>query len=392
MAGVLALGACQQEETGAPASGYSTEAIAFTSPYMSRSAQMRDQFESNDEVGVVGYCRVVGQEDYSTSPWDTKKALATPDMFYNEKLTYTEEGLWTYSSHRDQETNTVEDGLCPWYANEAYTYTFFAYYPYAEELTSHVNVTVGEKTYDCLSGNISGGKGTIALSSDKTLGDPIIRYTMPHTGTANTSPLNWKSVPDFMLSYKVDHLKRDGAVSLNFRHLLCAFEFEVNNFNPAAVTINNLQFRGEDFYKSVIVVGQESGYSVGSDRYSGYFNIISGGASSIEIPAAIVTGEDVTPSTVKLTADEAGELIDLLFITDAQGKITSGDCGIMINATMEGQTIGTGNRYMGIDSEMSFQAGVKSIFSINIVGNDFILQIRSDDYWEDGSDSDIRFE
>ena len=51
-------------------------------------------------------------------------------------------------------------------------------------------------------------------------------------------------------------------------------------------------------------------------------------------------------------------------------------------------------------SEMSFTAGVKSIFSINIVGNDFILQVRSDNNWIDGnvnedghgSNDDIRFE
>ena len=99
------------------------------------------------------------------------------------------------------------------------------------------------------------------------------------------------------------------------------------------------------------------------------------------------------PATVRLEADEAGNLIDLLFITDEQGKITDedGSCSILITGNMAGEAIGD-NRRMEIDSEMSFRAGVRSIFSINIVGNDFILQIRSDGNWEDGSNSDIIFE
>ena len=42
----------------------------------------------------------------------------------------------------------------------------------------------------------------------------------------------------------------------------------------------------------------------------------------------------------------------------------------------------------------SFQSGVRSIFSINVIGNDIYVQMRSDGTWEnDGdSDSDITFE
>lgn len=381
LAGMLVLGACQREEAGAPVPGYSTEVIAFTSPYMTtRSTEMRlGSFNEGDQVGVLGYCKAENAGvDISTSPWDTKKYRTKPDVFYNQQLNYGGEGTWNYTWNNE--------GLHPWYDNEDYTYAFFAYYPFTNLAPSGEN---GKYT-----GEIAGGRGTITLSGPEAFDEPVITYTMPHSGGSADARLNWGAVPDFMLAYKVDHLKSDGVVNLSFRHLLCALEFEVNNFNPEPVDITRLAFRGENFYKTVSVTGQESGYSVGEERYSGNFNIISRGGNEIRIPAATVNeNEEVVPATVRLEADEAGNLIDLLFITDERGKITAADgsCAILITATMGGEQIGE-NRHMPINSEMSFRAGVRSIFSINIVGNDFILQIRSDDNWEDGGDSDIVFE
>ena len=380
-AGVLALGACQQEKPVVPAVGYSTEAIAFTSPY-TKSAQMRSgSFKNGDQVGVLGYCRAMnGSTDNSTSDWDTKKVFAKPDMFYNELLAYEGEGLWTYDHYRNESGNQ-ENGLCPWYENESYTYAFFAYYPYVQLNGNN-------------SGEIADNGGTITLSGENEAGDPVITYTLPHKGQNSNSPLNWENVPDFMLAYKVDHRKSDGPVSLNFRHLLCAFEFEVNNFNLEPVTISQLNFSGTNFYQEVSVTGQQNGYSVGEATYSGSFNILSQG-ESFTIPAA-ETDEagNVTASTVQLTADEAENLISLLFITDSEGRIVNerGSCSIVISATTESGTTMAEGLTMNLAQESSFQAGVRSIFSINIVGNDFILQIRSDNNWEDGGDSDIWFE
>ena len=42
--------------------------------------------------------------------------------------------------------------------------------------------------------------------------------------------------------------------------------------------------------------------------------------------------------------------------------------------------------------DASFKPGMRSVFNINIVGNDFIIQVESEDAWEDGGDSDIVFE
>lgn len=388
LAGMLVLGACQREEAGAPVPGYSTEAIAFTSPYMTtRSTEMRyGSFETGDKVGVLGYCWAEnGDIDVSSSQWDTKKVFAMPDMFYNEQLTYTEEGLWKYDGYRQRQGDRYVDmkGICPWYENADYTYAFFAYYPYAGLDRSNRGTILAED---------GTSMGTIELSGEEDRSDPTITYTMPYDGLAEDASRDWRLVPDFMLAYKVNHRKSDGPVDLKFRHLLCALEFEINNFNPKPVSITQLAFSGKNFYKSVSVTGQENGYHIGEERYSGNFNIIS---NAIEIGGAEVNaeGEVTAPKTMRLEADKAGSIIDLLFITDELGKITDADgsCSILITANMEGEQIGD-NRHMPIDSEMSFRAGVRSIFSINIVGNDFILQIRSDDNWEDGGDSDIVFE
>ena len=403
-AGTFMLSACQREEV-VPAPGYSTEVIAFTSPYMTRSTALRNDFNPNDQVGVVGYCWAMnGDVNNSDSEWDTKKVFAQPDMFYNEPLTYTEGGLWNYNHYTNTHVEGSGTGLCPWYENEDYTYSFFAYYPYAkfgDQSTSMVDDGV-MRNYKY--GEIADGKGKIYLTEEKTTGDPIIKYRLPHEGeSASSDKLDWEKVPDFMLTYKIDHRKADGAVSLEFRHLLCALEFEVNNYNSFPVDVTQLTFSGENFYKEVIVKGQESGYSIGDTRYSGYFNLISGEGDALSIGKATVDSEgNLIPATEKLTADKAENLIDLLFITDALGKITDtkGRCGIKIAASSEAFTGGeiTGGN-MEI-SEMSFTAGVKSIFSINIVGNDFILQVRSDNNWIDGnvnedghgSNDDIRFE
>ena len=48
-------------------------------------------------------------------------------------------------------------------------------------------------------------------------------------------------------------------------------------------------------------------------------------------------------------------------------------------------------RNMGL-KDSSFRPGMRTVFNINIVGNDFIIQARSEDAWEDGGDSDIVFE
>lgn len=362
--------------------------IVFTSPYsITRSEALRyGSFKEGDKVGVLGYCEAENLGvDISSSPWDTKKPFCTPDVFYNQKLTYQGEGLWSYIWDG---TGNV-GGIHPWIKdNEDYTYSFFAYYPYVE-ISSYTN-----------KGDIPNNGGTITLSGENEKDNPTITYTMPHDGnSASGSKLEWKNIPDFMLAYRVDHVKSDGVVRLPFRHLFCAFEFRVNNYNETSVTIGGLRVSGENFYKSVTVTGQESGYHVGDDRYSGYFDVISASEAGFECPAGNIIKDndgniiEVIPTTVSITTDGSataeGDPIDLLFIPDGNGKLTENlNESLYLNIEINELDI---QKSMNL-KDASFEPGVRSVFNINIVGNDIYLQVESTGSWDDGGDSDIVFE
>lgn len=399
------LGACSQEELPqTPSPDYAAGVITFQSPYtVTRSAALRSgTFQPGDSVGVLGYCKasntVNGVEiDYSTSDWNTKKVFSKPDVFYNQKLEYTKDGLWTYSWSGTFDKQEAVGGLHPWSSNEYDTFSFFAYYPYAKKNNKENNVIT----------NSSGEEmGTITLSGEDATGDPTITYEMPHgVGSSITSTKNWWVVPDFMLAYKVDHKKEDGSVKLNFRHLFCAFEFEVNNYNQEEVIVKDLYFSGGEFegktiiagfYKSVTVTGQQNGYSVNENNlYGGRFKIVGRKddedehiLTNLSCPGAQDSGQPATTSI-----DYERRPISLLFIPDERGMLTTdANKSLSMDITL---TIGDKEvERKGIMNlgNQSFQPGVRSIFSINVIGNDIYVQMRSDGTWENDGDSDITFE
>ena len=369
--------ACQKEDVKPMNAQYSAEAIFFTSPYIvTRSAEMRSgNFNEGDKVGVLGYCRAEYQgRDYSASPWETKKEFASPDVFYNQPLEYQGNGMWNYTWDEAGNIN----GLHPWLEAEDYTYAFFAYYPYAE---------LGRGNSGMIYGGVDGQveMGTIELSGEDETGDPTITYTMPHNGDRTNSHLELDVVPDLMLAYNTDNqTKNDGPVSLNFRHMLCAFEFRINNYNEEQVTIDALSFLGNDFYKSFRITGQNMDYAPDANNYySGTFQLIS---QPIICEAGVkdeVTGV-IQPGTAIVGGEESP--IDLFFIPDEDGKITAGTCRVTVE--MNGEAERTSNLKDG----MSFAAGTVSIFNINIIGNNFVIQVETDGRWSDGGDSDIYFD
>lgn len=388
------MGSCTQNEVPEQ-KGTFEGGIVFTSPYTtSRSEAMRSgSFQAGDQVGILGYCKAENMDvDISSSPWDTKKPFCSPDVFYNQMLEYTSNGLWNYEWN---ETGNI-GGLHPWIDERTdYTYAFFAYYPYVA-ITDRNNqgiIPYNNSTAD-------NGMGIIKLSSKTSTGDPTITYTLPHNGSLISSKLQWDRVPDLMLAYKTNHVKPDGTVRLDFRHLFCAFEFKVNNYNEDPVRITNLRVSGEKFYKSVTVTGQESGYHMGDERYSGYFDILSTyGGDGFECPRGSIEKDEngniikVTPSTVTITTDggvnDQGTPIDLLFIPNEHGKLTEDNNETLnLNITIDGIVR---DKSMNL-SEASFQSGVRSVFNINIVGNDIYLQMESLGNWDDDGDSDIVFE
>ena len=372
LAGLAA--ACQKETVAPVGTTYATEAILFTSPYtVSRSPEMRyGSFNVGDQVGVLGYCG--GEYTASggatvqvhTEPWTSKRIFCAPEVFYNQELTYAGNGTWNYTWNG---TGAV-GGLHPWLDDrEDYLYTFFAYYPHSDALPQRM--------------------GTITLSGSGVKGTPTITYTMPYNSSrsSSTTSLDLDVVPDFMIADSVvDHQKEDGAVSLNFHHMFCALEFEISNYNDENVEIDLLRLSGSDFFRQLSVTGSKQTVS---GNYSGRFNMVTN-TNPISCPAQ---------SKMRLVIDERGnvgvkpvdevtsEAVNLFFIPNGEGKITeSGKCTVEVTSTEGSQSL------QDAGANMVFRAGTRYIFSINIVGNDFILEIRSEDNWYDGGDSDIRFD
>lgn len=396
---LFVMAACGQDEWPSGAqSEYSTEVITFSSPYEAgtRAAALRDgSFQAGDKVGVLGYCEASnGNVNISDEPWNTKKPFSTPDIFYNQELTYSGTGAWNYTWTG---TGSV-GGLHPWLANEDYTYSFFAYYPYAGVENGDGSLTISTDEVDDM--------GTIRLSGENDRSDPTITYTMPHSDGENLdSGHDWWAVPDLMLAYTIDHRKSDGSVKLDFRHMFCAFQFRVNNYNQYPVTISDLYLSGgtesnprKGFYKSLSVVGQESGYSVGEDVYIGRFKLLGGRTTGgFLCPAATINADgQLVPSSfdIESVEEEHDGVIVLLFIPDADGKLTS-DGNKSLRLELQAQSEEGGDIDADVSmllEDASFKPGMRSVFNINIVGNDFIIQVESEDAWEDGGDSDIVFE
>ncbi len=152
----------------------------------------------NKSFGVLGY-------QYSpTTNWDTAKALATPNLFYNQTVSCNEDGVCSY------------EPIKPW---EDYKYSFFAYHPYA--------------TAD----------NGITISGKDVVGTPTLTYTYPWikdnqgqtTIYANTFKKN--EICDLMTAEAIDE---DGSsnVNLDFKHRLFAIEVLATNYNESGWKLN----------------------------------------------------------------------------------------------------------------------------------------------------------
>ncbi len=361
LGGLLCL-SCQQEYPDS--SIYVGEGIVFTTPYSSRST-VYTAWERGNQIGVMGYCDGKnGGQDIYADLWDAKKDFVTPDIFYNQPLTYDENGNWAY--------NWNSQGLHPWLGvgKENAKYTFIAYSPYTDN------------------GAIGNREGTFSFSDQSFKGEPTFKFTMPHTGWSEQSELGL-NVADVMMATRKDHTKADGTVGLNFEHMLTAMEFEVNNYNlDKDVTIKKIAVKGSGFYKEFTVKGVNiENYTVEDGTYMGTFNVQSEPITLKMAEGNLETGE-IIPTTRKI-ANADGTPLDLLFIVDQNHKIFSenGECSVIVT-TEKGDS-----RSLSLkEGNVTFTRGVKNIFSINYVGNDFLLQVRADENWEIGGDDNIYFD
>ena len=202
---ILLLASCDSDEPKINGNDFpiSYGYMQFYTGVSSRAQLATDMKKRN--FGVLGY-------KYSaTTTWDAAKALATPNIFYNQQVSCDGNGICTY----DISPSETGVQLKPWEDNN---YAFFAYHPY-------------------------NGAG-IALSESGKTNTPTLTYTYgwlkPQSSdewySSNTKTINvcHSNVPvfDLMTAEAIDvNGSGEGRVAFDFKHRLCAIEVLANNYN-----------------------------------------------------------------------------------------------------------------------------------------------------------------
>lgn len=199
-ASALLFASCEQESQPT----YPNGELPIFNGYMQFSTEVstRSDLATNmrgRNFGVLGY-------SYSyTTNWGTAMSLATPDIFYDLKVSCNANGVCTY----DNDGNAANGNqLTPWDATK--WYTFFAYSPWC-------------------------GKG-ITLSDSNATSTPYLTYEYAWLKDAadgvDINVCRNDQMFDLMTAESADN---DGTtnVGLNFKHRLFAIEVLANNYNES---------------------------------------------------------------------------------------------------------------------------------------------------------------
>lgn len=354
----LAMTACDNEEIPVPPS-YSDQYIEFGAPSIHVEAETKvgpvEKLPDGSSFGVLGYCQAQTTQNDPTPvessgalPWENKKNLIKPTLFYNTKVTYSG-GICTYN-------NPVK-----WFEPKDYLYSFFAYYPFGTE------------------------SGFSMVSNENTFGAPSVKFTMP-VGEANSEnyDLNQHEIPDAMVAQEIDVTRNEGVVPLNFYHILAGLNFQVNNYNKdpedsstgTKLIVHSVKLYGT-FYKS-IVINFDKGYDYPNETYQGTYTLVN---SDIEVEAG-------TSQT-----EIGGRTLLLVSNISQTGKDNGyfGNIKVKIEYTFGGE-----RKSQEFTRPENFLPAGGTIYTaqLNFIGNAFVLNFIVDNnyQWEDGGDSDITFE
>lgn len=318
-----------------------------------------DALPEGSSFGVFGYCLAQKAPNDPTEveasgalPWENKKNLIKPKLFYQKEVVYSGTGC------------SYENPV-PWFKPADYLYSFFAYYPYFP------------------------GSGFSMLTNQNTFGAPRIKFSMPVGAAADSEDYNYNldqhEIPDAMVSQEIDVLRGNGLVPMQFYHILAGLNFQVNNYNKDPLdpsqgknlTVRSLKLKGT-FYKS-IVINFDKGYDYPSDEtYMGTYTIVN---SDVEVPA----GTSVV---------EIGKRTLLLVSNISE---TGKENGYFGNVSLEiHYTFGGNEKTQTFTRPENFMPAGGTIYTaqLNFIGNAFVLNFVVDNNynWENGGDSDIVFE
>lgn len=196
-ASALMFASCEQESQPT----YPNGELPIFNGYMQFSTEVstRSDLATNmrgRNFGVLGY-------SYSyTTNWGTAMSLATPDIFYDLKVSCNANGVCTY----DNDGNAANGNqLTPWDATK--WYTFFAYSPWR-------------------------GEG-IKLSDSNATSTPYLTYEYAWLNDGDAiSVFNNDKMFDLMTAEATD-VDGSSNVTFNFKHRLFAIEVLANNYNES---------------------------------------------------------------------------------------------------------------------------------------------------------------
>ena len=338
--GILAIPSCTTEDIDSYPQ-LSSDPIQFCTTGLSvQSRSIKQQLSNGDQFGVLGYCAPLTAPNSTTlnygaanQPWDTKKSLCTPYLFYKQKVSCSDNG------------NTTYDPIKPWYSSADYTYAFFAYYPY---------------------------NNCFAVSGESELGAPTFTFTMP-TGSEGKH--------DAMIAFDTQVTRGDGVVDLSFVHLLTGLNVQINNYNsPDGETpgdnlvVHSLALEGT-FNKKITIDFDTEARTYPNETYNKEFMLIGSDKTIEGLTSCNLLDDDVDP---------------ILLITN------NGDLGENIKIRI-GYTFGNTNcednpkEFLLPDSFHPMPGTIYTVH-LNFIGGAFVLQFVAESTWEDGCNSDITFQ
>lgn len=350
------LTACEKTEYTVPAA-FSDEPIRFGTPGialngepLSRAAGPAREFPQGGSFGVLGYCLALTGDgtgldpNTGTDPWEAKAPRSTPHLFHKTEVTYNGSACYYTGTQRH------------WYEARNYLYSFFAYYPYGDEYFA------------------------VTPEQQSGMGAPTMTFSMPFSGGTPETPLEMERIPDAMAAAAMNVTRGDGHVDLRFYHLLTCLNFKANNYNEENdVVIHGLRLKGR-FYRSIkIDMSDEAHYL--PETYSGTFSFLDGADAADDVtvrhgsPAEKIGGKELMLVANLTASPYLGENI-----------------GIYIDYTFMGHR--ETDRHVGDVSNFLPMSGTIYTVELNFIGNAFALNfvVDNNQIWEDGGDSDLKFE
>lgn len=355
---VLALMSCEKEDilkTDIETIDFNVKASSIK-VIETKSDLINGTLPAGSSFGVLGYCvpyvsnTTTANFSGASGLWSVKQFNSHPDVFYKQKVDFDGSNC-TY----DVNTSLSGNQVAGWYDKNTegignnepsnFTYTFFAYYPYSK---------TNNGGWDVYPTSANGASSIKA---------PVLTFTMPDLGSS--SSLDDTRIPDAMYASTFDRLRADGAVPLNFAHMLTGINVKVANYSDNAITINSVTLSG-NFNKKATINFENGGLSY-ADTYNGTFNFYNGSYSLS------------SNATVNLNNGKT-----VLLISNANSDGNGLGNNIKLNVSYNGNS---SKSFDIIANNFRPVAGTNYTLTLNFVKDAIILLTEAESQWEDGGDS-----